>query len=215
MCSLSNLTVPLLLWVAGFNRWKAFSPIVLDGFFRRTLDSIQFPFMERRHGDICARGLYWVTMDTEEELTHVIDKVRLLNNKDEAFGLLCLSISRDLLFHLLGLKTPKEIWDKLETLYGKQDDLRVYQLENELMSLQPSNFETLNDFFTKFKHIVWPLKQCKVEKEDDQLIPHHTLQTWSWLFSVCLYILCGKYHKPWMEDAFTQRLHWVPNKWTW
>ena len=38
------------------------------------------------------------------------------------------------------------------------------------MSLQPSNFETLNDFFTKFKHIVFLLKQCKLEKEDDQLI---------------------------------------------
>ena len=48
--------------------------------------------------------------------------------------------------------------------------MRVYQLENELMSLQPSNFEILNDFFTKFKHIVLLLKQCKVEKEDDQLI---------------------------------------------
>ena len=38
------------------------------------------------------------------------------------------------------------------------------------MSLQPSNFETLTYFFTKFKHIVLLLKQCKVEKEDDQLI---------------------------------------------
>ena len=38
------------------------------------------------------------------------------------------------------------------------------------MSLQPSNLETLNDFFTQFKHIVLLLKQCKVEKADDQLI---------------------------------------------
>ena len=37
------------------------------------------------------------------------------------------------------------------------------------MFLQPSNFETLNDFFTKFKHIVLLLKQCNVE-EDNQLI---------------------------------------------
>ena len=81
-------------------------------------------------------------MDTEEEPGSAIDKSRFLNKKDEAFRFLCLSVSRDLLFHLSGLKTPKEIWDKLETLYGKQDDLRVYQLENELMSLQPSNFET-------------------------------------------------------------------------
>ena len=36
--------------------------------------------------------------------------------------------------------------------------------------LQPSDFETLNDFFTKFKRIVLLLKQCEVEKEDDQLI---------------------------------------------
>ena len=38
------------------------------------------------------------------------------------------------------------------------------------MSLQPSNFKTLNDFFTKFKHTVSLLKKCKVEKEYDQLI---------------------------------------------
>ena len=28
----------------------------------------------------------------------------------------------------------------------------------------------MNDFFTKFKHLVLQLKQCKVEKDDDQLI---------------------------------------------
>ena len=28
----------------------------------------------------------------------------------------------------------------------------------------------MNDFFTKFKHLVFHLKLCKVEKEDDQLI---------------------------------------------
>ena len=117
-----------------------------------------------------ARGLYRVTMDIKEEPASVIDKSRLLNKKYEAFEFLCLFVSRDLLFHFSRLKTPKEIWDKLETLYGKQDDLRVYHLENELMSLHPSNFETLSDFFTKFKHIVLLLKQCKMEKEDDHLI---------------------------------------------
>ena len=119
---------------------------------------------------IHSKRLYRVTMDTEEEPGSAIDKSIFLNKKDEAFRFLSLSVSWDLLFHLSGLKTPKEIWEKVETLYGKQDDLRVYQLENELMSLQPSNFETLNDFFTKFKHTILLLKQCKVEKADDQLI---------------------------------------------
>ena len=74
-----------------------------------------------------ARGLYWVTMDIEEDPTHVIDKDRFLNKKDEAFGFLCLSISRDLLFHLSGLKTPKEIWDKLETLYRFYEGANLYE----------------------------------------------------------------------------------------
>ena len=70
-----------------------------------------------------SRGLFRVTMDTEVEPGSTIEKSRFLNKKDEAFGFLCLSISQDLLFHLAGLKTLKEIWDKLETLYGKHDDL--------------------------------------------------------------------------------------------
>ena len=89
---------------------------------------------------------------------------------DEAYGCLCLSTSRDILFHIKGLKTPKEIWDKFASLFEKQDDLRIYELKNELISLHPANFETLNDFFTKFKNLVFQLKLCKVEKEDDQLI---------------------------------------------
>ena len=116
---------------------------------------------------IHARGLYRVTMDTEEEPASMTDKDIFLNKKDEAFRFVCVSVSQDILFHLSGLKTPKEIWDKLETLYGKKDDLRVYQLENELMSLHPSNFKTFIEFFTKFKYIVLLFKQCKVEKEDD------------------------------------------------
>ena len=117
-----------------------------------------------------AKGLYRVTMNTKEEPNHVVDKDRLFNKMDEAFGFLCLSISKDLLFHISRLKTPKEIWDQLASLYDKQDDLRIYQLENELISLQPGNFKTLNDFFTKFRYLVLQLKKCEVKKEDDHLI---------------------------------------------
>ena len=60
-----------------------------------------------------------------------------------------------ILFHINGLKTPKQVWDKLSSLFDKKDDLRIYQLENELISLHPANSETLNDFFTKFKHLVF------------------------------------------------------------
>ena len=71
------------------------------------------------HIQLGAKGLYRVTMDIEEEPTHVIDKARFLNKKDEAFGFLCLYISKDLLFHLSGLKTLKDIGDQITSLYGK------------------------------------------------------------------------------------------------
>ena len=109
-------------------------------------------------------------MDTEVEPNHVVDKAKYWNKLDEAYGFLCLSISRDFIFNITRLKRPKEIWDQISTLFDKKNVLRIYQLENELISLNQRNFETMNYFFTKFKHLVLQLKQCKVEKEDDQLI---------------------------------------------
>ena len=48
--------------------------------------------------------------------------------------------------------------------------MSIHQLENDLITLNPSNFESLNEFFTKFKNLIYLLKQCKLEKDEDQLI---------------------------------------------
>ena len=50
---------------------------------------------------------------------------------DEAYGLLCLSISLDILFHIDGLTTPNQACTKLESLFGVQDEISAHQLENE------------------------------------------------------------------------------------
>ena len=68
------------------------------------------------------------------------------------------------------MKNPKDIWDKLASLFDKKDEMRVHHLENDLITLNPFNFESLNEFFTKFKNLIYQLKQCKVEKDEDQLI---------------------------------------------
>ena len=101
---------------------------------------------------MCQR-VYRFTMYTEVEANHVVDKARYWNKMDESFGFLCLSISKDLHFDVTGLKNPKEIWDKLADLFDNQSDMRIYQLENELISLHLGNFEAMDDFFTKFKHV--------------------------------------------------------------
>ena len=109
-------------------------------------------------------------MYTKVEPIHYVDKEKYWNKLDEAYRFLFLSISRDFLFHINGLKTPKEVWDKITSLFNKKYELSIYQLENGIISLHPGKFETLNDFFNKFKKSMFQLKLCKVEKEDDQLI---------------------------------------------
>ena len=105
-----------------------------------------------------SRGLYRVTMNTELEPNVAAEKIKYWNKMDEAYDFLFLSISKDLIFHILRLKTPKEIWDHLSTLFDKQYYLWIYQLEKELISLNSGSFESMNDFFTKFKHLLLQLK---------------------------------------------------------
>ena len=101
-----------------------------------------------------AKGLFRVTMGTEVEPNSVVEKAKYFNKLDEAYGLLCLSISRELLFHLDILTSPKEVWEKLESLFGKTDELHSHQLENELINLSPMHYDTIQKFFTKFKSLV-------------------------------------------------------------
>ena len=104
------------------------------------------------------KGLYRVTMEIEAEPNAAAEKIKWHNMRDEAYGILCLSISRDLLFHLDGLTSPNELWEKLVEFFGKTDGMRGHQIENELISLSPSSFESLQLYFSKFKALVLQLK---------------------------------------------------------
>ena len=97
-------------------------------------------------------------MAIEAEPNATVEKIKWHNRRDEAYGLLCLSISRYLLFHLDGLLSPNEVWEKLRYLFGKADKMRCYQLENELISLSPSSLKKLQVYFSKFKSLVLQLK---------------------------------------------------------
>ena len=65
------------------------------------------------------KGLYIVTMAIEVEPNAAVEKIKWHNRRDDAYGLLCLSISRDLLFHLDGLTSPNEVWENITDLFGK------------------------------------------------------------------------------------------------
>ena len=77
-----------------------------------------------------SKGLYRVTMGTEVEPNSVVEKLKYFIRLDEAFGMICLSISRDLLFHVDSLDTPNEQWLRLEALFRKTNEMRGHQHEN-------------------------------------------------------------------------------------
>ena len=117
-----------------------------------------------------SKGLYRVIMVTEVEPNYVVEKAKYFNRLNEAYGFLCLSNSREILFHIDSLTTLNEFWVKLESLFRKNDELRGHHLENELISLSPMHFETIQELFMKFKSLVLRLKQCVIENKEDQLI---------------------------------------------
>ena len=64
-------------------------------------------------------------MTIEAEPNAAAEKIKWHNRRDDAYGLLCLSISRDLFFHLDGLSLPDEVWEKFQSLFGNIYVMRV------------------------------------------------------------------------------------------
>ena len=66
--------------------------------------------------------------------------------------------------------TLNEVLLKIDSHFGNTDVMRGHQLENDLISLIPTHFEMIQDFFTKFKSLVLQLKQCGILEKEEQLI---------------------------------------------
>ena len=128
-------------------------------------------------------GYHRIIHGWEHEPHQPVERNKFLNRCDEVFRYLCTYISRDILFHLEGLRTPRESWEKLDSLFNKQYELRGHILENELVSLHPSSFETIEQLFTKFKSLILQCRQCGIEWKDEQnvlsilnkLCPEHSV----------------------------------------
>ena len=90
-----------------------------------------------------SKSFYRVTIGSENEHNYNVEKLKYFNRLDEAFEMHCHSISKDILFHVENITTPNEVWLKIESLFGKTDEMRGHRLENELITLISSHFETI------------------------------------------------------------------------
>ena len=76
----------------------------------------------------------------------------------------------DIMFQLDGCKNSHDAWTTLKTLYWITDEVKGYQLDNELMSLDPKSFDNIHDYVIKVNDLISQCKSCGVEKKDIQLV---------------------------------------------
>ena len=98
-----------------------------------------------------SKGLYRIATGHETKPSDDDKATKWENKQDQARGLIGMSIAQDLRFHILDINTPDEALEKLKTVFGIQNQIWAHQLENELLTLDPNNFSSIEDFLSKFK----------------------------------------------------------------
>jgi hypothetical protein len=81
-----------------------------------------------------------------------------------------MSISPDLRFHLKEIDDPNEAWEKIEVVFGKLNIIRAQRLENQVLTLSPSDFSCIRDYLFKFKTLKILCEECEIEIEEEHCI---------------------------------------------
>jgi hypothetical protein len=79
-----------------------------------------------------SKGLYQITLGKEKEPTDDDKYVKWINRNDEARGLIKMSISPDLRFHLQKIESSDKSWENLEVVFGKHNIIQAHQLKNQV-----------------------------------------------------------------------------------
>ena len=120
-------------------------------------------------------------------------------------------VYRDLFIHISSCMESKPAWDKHATFYGKVDEEKGFQIEDDLLILDPNNFDTIQDFITKANEHRALLKDCGNPMKDEKLI-HHILKrlpskyaSFFLSFNTHKLTMGSSYQKP-TFDAFAEML---------
>jgi hypothetical protein len=117
-----------------------------------------------------SKGLYKITLVKEKKPTDADNKVKWANRSNEAHGLIRMSISPNLRFHLQEIDDPGEAWEKLEFVFGKHNIIRAHQLENQILTLSPNDFSCIEDYLSKFKTLRILCEECQIKLEEEHCI---------------------------------------------
>ena len=79
-----------------------------------------------------------------------------------------MTVSNELQFHLQGIDQRNKAWENLEIVFGKHNDIWGHHLENELVSLNTSEFSCIKGYLYKFKTLKLLVEECKIPKSNIQ-----------------------------------------------
>jgi hypothetical protein len=117
-----------------------------------------------------SKGLYRITLGKEKEPTDADKKSKWDNRNDEERGIIRISISPDLRYHLQDIDDPKEAWDTIESVFGKLNIIQAQQLENQILTLSPNDFSFLGDYLSRFKTLKILCEECNIKMEEERFI---------------------------------------------
>jgi hypothetical protein len=87
-----------------------------------------------------SKGMHQVTLGKEKKAIDDEKKFKWANRNDKEHGLIIMSISLDLRFHLQEIDDPDEVWENIESVFGKHNIIQSHQLENKILNLSPNDF---------------------------------------------------------------------------
>jgi hypothetical protein len=114
--------------------------------------------------------LYRITLGKEEEPIDDEKYVKWINRNNEGHGLIKMSISLDLRFHLQGLDAPNKSWENLEVVFGKHNIIQAHKLENQSMTLSPNGFPCIEYYLSKFKTLILLCIEFQLDLLEDRCI---------------------------------------------
>jgi hypothetical protein len=117
-----------------------------------------------------SKGLHGITLGKETAPTDADKKSKWDNRNDEARRLIEMYISLDLRFHLQSIDKPKEAWEKIEFVFSKHNIIRAQHLENQVLTLSPSDFYCIEDYLSKFKMLRTLCEEFKIKIDEDRFI---------------------------------------------
>ena len=144
-----------------------------------------------------SRGIFRITSRKEIEPTDDDKKIKWENRCDEACGSIGMSISTDLRFHISGIDELDQAWEKLESMFGKHNEIRGHLLENELIPWIQMIFHALKTIYLSIKLLYSYVKNARLIKKTNNVFiiffPNFDLHI---LF---LYLHSTPWKNPWMQ----------------